>query len=195
MMKMLQGLAISLGVGNDMMNGIYSVKAGYYKAHYNSSSSEQRASSSAVMSPTAWNQLWNSKLIPRVKHFVWRALNNAIATKEALHRRHRTPSNICTICEKDPETLEHLFFDCPWTKWVWFGSQLSIRIEDFKANNFVAWWINITENLQHITDVEMSQIALILWNIWKQRNDKVFNTRDLDPTAVIRTVSKQNLIL
>ena len=29
MMKMLQGLAISLGVGNDMMNGIYSVKTGH----------------------------------------------------------------------------------------------------------------------------------------------------------------------
>ena len=57
----------------------------------------------------------------------------------------------------------------------------------------MAWWINITEKSNQITEDQIYQITLILWNIWKQRNEKVFNTKDPDPLAVIRTASKHNI--
>lgn len=49
------------------------------------------ASSSFVLDDAIWRKLWRITTIPRVKHFVWRVMNKAIATREALFRRKCTP--------------------------------------------------------------------------------------------------------
>ena len=142
---------------------------------------------------TDWQRVWKIRVIPRIQNFIWRALSNAIATKAGLYKRRRATSEICPICETQNETIEHLFFECCWTKWVWFGCPLGVRIDALHTNNFVAWWLQITTGTNALSSNDLPLICHILWNIWKQRNEWVFNHFPPDPYIVIqRSVQANN---
>ena len=125
-------------------------------------------------------------MIPRVQNFIWRALSNAIATKACLYKRRRAIAETCPICEVHNETIEHLFFECYWTKWVWFGCPLGVRINVLQIKNFMAWWLQTTKGTDALPSKELALICHILWQIWKQRNEWVFNHLPPDPYVVIQ---------
>jgi hypothetical protein len=75
------------------------------------------------------------------------------------------PSAVCAACPA-VETARHLFFDCPASAGIW--RRLDVPIP---AGRFSIWWAGV---------------AVILWSIWKARNDLVFNSRSSSPTMVLR---------
>ncbi|KAI8554126.1 hypothetical protein RHMOL_Rhmol05G0073700 [Rhododendron molle] len=64
-------------------SGNYTVKSGYHLAFEGAFASDDlQGSSSTELSNTIWKAIWRLKSPPRIKHFLWRAITNAIATKE-----------------------------------------------------------------------------------------------------------------
>lgn len=61
----------------------------------------------------------------KIKHFVWRACNNALPTMVNLHR-HQIVSNVsCNLCNDQPEDILHAVWFCKeisgvWTSLEWF---------------------------------------------------------------------------
>lgn len=82
-------------------------------------------------------------LPPKVKELNFKILNEIYPTKHFLNIRFNIEMNNCTFCEKDTETLHHLFFDCDvshafWSDmWSWLQSKninilpFSVRIIKF----------------------------------------------------------------
>jgi zinc-binding in reverse transcriptase len=56
--------------------------------------------------------IWKIGAPPRVTIFIWLMLNNRILTIDNLMRRRFQMTNICSLCWKDNETVQHLFFSC-----------------------------------------------------------------------------------
>lgn len=56
---------------------------------------------------------------PVVKMFIWRAYNNALATKANMFRHKITTDSSCLICEVESETTRHVLWGGPATKAVW----------------------------------------------------------------------------
>lgn len=63
-----------------------------------------------------------------MKYFMWRFLNNALATTENLHARKCSPS--CPICCSEIESIEHIILRCDWASKVWISASLSMCIQE-----------------------------------------------------------------
>ncbi|GJU10897.1 monodehydroascorbate reductase [Tanacetum coccineum] len=171
--------------------GRCTVKSGYRQAllqHKNRS--VMMASSSLAPNRSFWKELWNLKTLPRVKFFWWKACSNALETHENLSRRGCNCSPICTICCTSVETVEHMLFECPWTKLVCFGSPLGLR--------FDATHGSIISRVQALLELVYSKsermklhtsLANIVWQIWKSRNGKIFNACQLCPRHAISSAN------
>jgi hypothetical protein len=124
--------------------------------------------------------IWKSKCTPRVKFFVWLLLVDRLNTKEMLQRRHINIEDDvdCVLCDSGaPETIDHLFFTCPFAQACWASIQLnwddSLQLPDRL----------IRGKETHQLPFVMEAAAIAAWELWKLRNDKVFQRRD--PTLVL----------
>ena len=55
----------------------------------------------------------------KIKEFYYKFICNRLATGEWLYRVGITNSNVCTFCNCDKETVEHLFIKCDIKKTFW----------------------------------------------------------------------------
>jgi hypothetical protein len=81
--------------------------------------------------------VWKLRCTPRIKFFAWLALVDRLNTKSTLRRRHLDiqDSATCVMCNTGAEeTIEHLFFDCPFAQECWavihFDWDVSLQLLD-----------------------------------------------------------------
>ncbi|CAL9004797.1 unnamed protein product, partial [Prunus brigantina] len=91
-----------------------------------------------------WKLIWNAKTLPKIRHFMWRAVRNCLATKANLTSRRIPCSSICPICEENPETIEHALLTCPWVMGVWFGSPLGFIGDRQHVTSLDRWILSLT---------------------------------------------------
>ncbi|GJT66702.1 reverse transcriptase [Tanacetum coccineum] len=174
-------------------NGNYTIKSGYYQAILQREvNSKPEASLSSTPNKSLWKQVWNLKTLPKIRMFWWKACSNALATYENLSRRGCYCLPICPICYTKIETVEHVLFECSWTKVVWFGSSLGLRLDNISGP--------IVSRVQQLLDMVPSNserikfhrsLANIAWQIWKSRNAYVFTDVRTCPSS---TISRLNCI-
>ncbi|WOL15047.1 Reverse transcriptase zinc-binding domain [Canna indica] len=88
-------------------HGVYTAASGYNLAL------SILHSENTTLSPSPWASIWKLKLSPKIKLFTWCLLKNMLSTKEALLRRHVPNSNVhCSICNCNPESIDHVFLTC-----------------------------------------------------------------------------------
>jgi hypothetical protein len=66
--------------------------------------------------------VWKSKCTPRIKFFFWLLLVDRLYTKTILTRRNigARENDLCVMCNMGVnETIEHLFFNCPFAIQCW----------------------------------------------------------------------------
>lgn len=73
-----------------------------------------------------WRCLWNLKIPPKVKNFLWRACSNCLPTKEILCAKKIAVLNICPVCNDNPKSILHCLVTC------WFA-ELCLSKMNFPA--------------------------------------------------------------
>ncbi|KAL0002258.1 hypothetical protein SO802_016039 [Lithocarpus litseifolius] len=76
------------------LNGRYSTISAY-KMLVSCASSNNAGSSNLEAQKLVWNGIWQLRTPNKIKHFVWRAYNNALPIMKNLCRRHISTSKIC----------------------------------------------------------------------------------------------------
>lgn len=115
---------------------------------------------------------------------MWSLCHNALSTKDNLYRRKIITDPTCQICHQHtPETTEHIFLHCPWTRKIWSHSAVKLNPTDFNTNRMDAWLADLICKKKAIPDLET--LAHILWHLWKSRNLFVFRRAVPDPQQVI----------
>ena len=107
--------------GNDSWNCTWATQTYSANKYYNSYFREVRAHQT-------YTWLWKSKVRMKIKVFGGLLLSDRLNTRNMLKRRHYNIDNdyTCPLCESNvEETLEHLFFDCAFSKACW--SDIAIR--------------------------------------------------------------------
>jgi len=90
--------------------GKYTVKSGYNKiCAYNTTTDQHRASTSFQPPQSLWTKIWKLSIPPKMRIFIWSACHNAIPTRENLYKQKVLPHPICTLCNNQVKTTEHLF--------------------------------------------------------------------------------------
>jgi hypothetical protein len=124
--------------------------------------------------PGLWHLIWNLHTLPKVKNFLWRVCRNCLPTRVKLRTRGVNCPHSCVFCDAASEDSIHLFFLCRNSSSIWRQSKLSAEVTAAtNVDNDAAGVIfNLLQRLNSADSVEM---ATILWSIWKQRNNKVWN--------------------
>lgn len=68
---------------------------------------------------TVWKTCWNLSVLNAVKMFLWRACHNLLPTKANLFKRSVISTNVCLLCEREEETVEHILWSYSTAQDVW----------------------------------------------------------------------------
>ncbi|CAN6676537.1 unnamed protein product [Malus baccata var. baccata] len=172
--------------------GMYSVKSGYHWAHHRLLPHLTSNSHSSASVPGAlWKCIWQLEAPPKIRCFMWKTLNAAIATMTNLYQRRSSTTSLCPICQMRSETITHLFLECPWVKEVWFGGSLSLRINQSEITTWDCWLFKMFDLAKGANEARVhlfSFIAFTCWHIWKARCNFLFNKHHIYPPQVIAAI-------
>lgn len=101
-------------------NGQYSVKSGYLVENGFYDSPIQ----SVAHDKKYWKSMvWSLNLAPKVRIFMWRAINGFIPVEANLLRHHVPTNDICRLCDKHVASTTHCLIFCNKVNVTWKGSQ------------------------------------------------------------------------
>ncbi|OMO53103.1 Endonuclease/exonuclease/phosphatase [Corchorus capsularis] len=88
--------------------GKYSVKTGYRVLKEEKPNQvRQSASSSHNIDQEVWKIIWNLKVPVKIKQFLWRLMEKAVATNLAIFQKKVRNDPVCPFCDK-VESIEHM---------------------------------------------------------------------------------------
>jgi hypothetical protein len=147
----------------------------------NSLYKEMKSSQTAVPS----NFLGKTRLPHKIKVFLWLVRYKKILTKDNLFKRHWQGSLDCVFCGL-MESIGHLFFQCPMTRFVWRIFQIAFNLISIPRDTVDLFgpWINSFCKTEK--KLVLFGCGAVLWAIWQTRNDCCFNANLIDdPTNVV----------
>ena len=63
-----------------------------------------------------WDKfVWNRASIPRARFILWLIMCGKLRTRDKLVTMGVLTTNICPMCNTFPESIEHLYFQCPFS--------------------------------------------------------------------------------
>lgn len=114
--------------------------------------------------------MWHSQVAGEIKFFFWLLLKDRLNTRGLLRRKNMyLDEYTCVLCQLSAEeTLEHLFFECPFSYQCW--QQIGIQ------------WITSVNIVERIVQARFDfglqsfrEIAMLAaWCIWNHRNAIIF---------------------
>ena len=102
--------------------GQYSVKSGYHQLSKQSIVNI----SDAAQHKDLWKRIWALKIPPKLQHFWWKILHNALPVAANLARLRIKLSRDCVLCGEEEESIMHLLFHCRVAREIWELSPLHI---------------------------------------------------------------------
>ncbi|XP_074292354.1 uncharacterized protein LOC141619224 [Silene latifolia] len=133
-----------------------------------------------------WVQLvWNDWNLPKHALILWLVMNQGLNIKAKLFQFGCCPDNRCCICDQEPETLEHLFFDCLYSRQVlslieqWCGFKIAVDA--------------YTSSLRSAGARLKLHTHYLLWSacfyhIWNQRNNSRVNMILTRPETLVMQI-------
>lgn len=64
-------------------------------------------------------KIWNASIPLRIGFFAWRVYHGRLQTVDNPNVRGMRLHNICSMCEKSEDSVDHILVTCRWTKKVW----------------------------------------------------------------------------
>ncbi|XP_019097444.1 PREDICTED: uncharacterized protein LOC109131210 [Camelina sativa] len=175
--QLVRSLTVSKSLTSDRViwhytkSGKYSVKSGYRLA--------RELHKEVVYGPTCTAlraQAWKLDVPSKVQHFFWQVASGTLPVKERLAHRGVRCDDMCLRCGSEVETINHALFKC-----VSFVFNLGVIFGPVVAD-WLSFWICIGYRL-----------PWILWTIWKDRNNKVFQGIEAEPMDIINQALNDKL--
>ncbi|CAM0874879.1 unnamed protein product [Alopecurus aequalis] len=142
--------------------------------------------------------IWKQWAPPRCKFFSWLLLQDRLWCADRLMRRGWPNNYLCPLCMRSLESSLHLFGECPVTKQVWLRAS---RWEGCRAldpalwpplNSILQLWMDaiLASQLPTNTKGLNSMIILISWEIWLERNRRVFSNKKLPVRDILLAIRR-----
>lgn len=162
--------------------GAYSTRSGYALAKVNVGDSN---------SDFSWkNCIWNVKCSPKLRLFLWKLKNNALAVGETLVKRGITAEGKCKRCG-DIESAFHVMVTCRVAKRVWkLAPALFVPSPEVcdLMENLLKGCMKMT-NLPP-TGLTSPLYPWILWILWTSRNQFMFEDKSFSKSEMLMKALK-----
>lgn len=133
-----------------------------------------------VRCPTA-EFTWTTRAPPKCKFFTWLLLQNRIWTAACLQLRQWPNEYFCQLCFRNLETALHLVMECPVTRgsWErvaqWAGAPNLVPSAWGQQEDLQEWILMLNNGVPAAQAGGLkSLIMLVIWEIWRERNRRVF---------------------
>jgi hypothetical protein len=147
-------------------DGIYSVRSAYKHCVITAGNQERHGVAGQ------WNQIWRAKIPPKVKNLIWRIGRDILPTRKKLNSRGVQCPVHCTVCDDGDEDIMHVLFVCPRSVQCWqrtgLWSHINARL--VANNNATDTLFSLLQSLNH---EQLEFFCVMVWSIWKRRNNKV----------------------
>ncbi|CAO2169178.1 unnamed protein product [Urochloa humidicola] len=164
-------------------NGEYSSKSAY---------NAQLAGSHSTFNTKA---LWTAKTEGKHKVFAWLLLHQGILTADRLTARRCQCDPWCSLCDQVHETAQHISLQCVYAQqvWVlvvdWCAGLVQLPQRDLSIED---WWNQSLEGTPRETKRQKAAIMIYtVWNIWKERNRRIFEHKAATPQRVLALIKEE----
>ncbi|XP_071680109.1 uncharacterized protein [Lolium perenne] len=137
------------------------------------------------------NIVWKTWAPLKCRFFAWLAVQNRLWTADRLAKRGWPHPPTCQLCRCSPETARHLLFECRFSKRIWNAAASWLSCPDLIRNigtgrpKVLDYWQAIARTPTSSTKGLRTAIVLIAWEIWKERNERVFNNKSSLPSEIM----------
>ncbi|GAU14651.1 hypothetical protein TSUD_97150 [Trifolium subterraneum] len=166
-------------VWDEERNECYSVKSGYKLAmRYLIGSDKYHVMGN-------WNGIWKAQAPHKARHLLWRLCRGCLPTRSRLLERRVECTLNCPVCDEEIEDERHIFFRCAVARDSWSAAGLSSVLHNatYQQTNAMDRIFAICSN--EISDT-VGRVAMLLWCIWQNRNDKLWNDNVQMPRQIGR---------
>nr|XP_027101192.1 uncharacterized protein LOC113720678 [Coffea arabica]XP_027115614.1 uncharacterized protein LOC113733445 [Coffea arabica] len=172
--------------------GEYTVKSGYklakcIKKRRAPVGRNIESSSNRRCSDQSWSFLWGLNIKQKLKHFLWKCLQDILPVNATVKARCSKGDHMCRCCGEHTETLEHLLFFCDHAKAIWEVAPVSWEGLETYRYKFWHWWEELKDAVKGKMGQERIGVTVnLLWQIWKSRNARQFEAKARDPMGVVQ---------
>eukprot|EP00253_Pinus_taeda_P021713 PITA_21713 len=128
--------------------------------------------------------LWKVSCPLKMVLFLWLVFCNKNLTWEVLQLRGWSGPRRCPLCLMDSETNFHLFFNCPFSSFIWYDLSISFGFPHLSFSTVqeaIRWWSGQS-------DTRRSLFTHSCWLIWKWRNSFIFQYARRPVSALLSIV-------
>ncbi|GAV79911.1 zf-RVT domain-containing protein [Cephalotus follicularis] len=139
-------------------------------------------------SEVLWHNLvWHRSRIPKHAFYLWLEFRAAHKTKDKLLAIGVLQSAGCVFFCRELESLEHLYFQCPYTENIWKRVLALCNISKpiLSWLEEVQWMIEHMKGDNFLEMVRKLALAATVFHIWLERNRRCFNNRFLSSQEII----------
>ncbi|GKA61771.1 hypothetical protein Tco_0761290 [Tanacetum coccineum] len=129
-----------------------------------------------------YNVVWFANCIPRHAFHMWLVAKRRLKTQDRL--RHwdvngNTMSVHCPLCDGQPDSHEHLFFECVFSKHVWDAMKVLAGLPNVigSISVIVDVLIPIVQRRTIPSVVAKLVVAACSYHIWEERNVRLFTNQ------------------
>lgn len=129
------------------------------------------------------------------RFFAWLLVQCKILTADKLQIRNWPCDPMCVLCDQVEETAVHLCWHCAYAKevWVlvarWTDNLVSVPGDE---DDLQQWW---NDSMSRASKHDRRRVSSILiytaWNIWKERNRRIFQNVSTTPDVVLGLIKEE----
>lgn len=139
-------------------DGCYTVKSGYRLIM------NGICDSTHLRVPGDWWKLWDLRVPPKIKSFLWRAARDCLSTRVKLATRGVHSTSFCVICYDHFENCWHVSLTCPYALRCWRLASLEHAVLEVidRVEGFTEFVFHVLNNL---SEVDRGKFAMVLFNL------------------------------
>ena len=144
-----------------------------------------------------WYKLvWGLKHISKCSFILWLALHNKLATKLRLLSWGMVNDANCIFCHSASESIDHLYFACPFTNAIWQHLLAFFQIHrlPLRWRREISWFTRRTRGKTRRANTRRVLLAATVYWIWRERNDAIFERKPPSADMVIRQIKHYVLL-
>ncbi|XP_057246782.1 uncharacterized protein LOC130589526 [Beta vulgaris subsp. vulgaris] len=177
MLKLLETLQLLGGWNEVCKAGKFSIKQAYKLLQ-------------GIQQHVPWKRLiCNNHASPKSKFIVWLAIQNKLVTTDRLIKWNVPCRAICCLCDREEESVQHLFFVCDYFASIWrrvcqiIGASSSGSTFDQECVIAIAKARGSTRKAKIYTMC----FSETIYAVWGQKK-KIFNGKCLDCSQVVKEI-------
>ncbi|KAL2237429.1 UNVERIFIED_CONTAM: hypothetical protein Sindi_0934600, partial [Sesamum indicum] len=132
--------------------------------------------------------IWKAFIPPKYSFIMWLGLRNRLATRDRLEFLHE--EDLCSLCINTKESAKHLFFECPFSTYVWSHIRvwLGINRRMSTLHSAVKWLKKEKTGSSVHNKARHLALSCTVYTLWRHRNEFIFEGAVPNPEGLIISV-------